>query len=186
MSDVEKALQTQIRNIQARTGKSLDALLALIRESGLEKHGQVRDMLKKHALGHGDANTLAHLYFKGLAEAGGEGTGDPLADIYAGNKAHLRPIHDALMAAIEGLGDFEVAPKKTYVSLRRRKQFATVGPATKTRLEVGLNMKGMEQTERLVALPAGRMCQYRVDLAGPGEVDAELVSWIRAAYDQAG
>ena len=187
MSSVEKALQTQIRNIQDKTGKTLDSLMALIRASGLEKHGQVRDMLKKDlGLGHGDANTLAHLFFKARAEADGAGSDDPLDDIYAGGKAHLRPIHDELMRAIGGIGDIEVAPKKAYVSLRRKKQFATIGPATKTRVEVGLNMKGVPATERLIALPSGRMCQYKVDVTDPKQVDAELVGWIRKAYDSAG
>jgi len=185
MSSVEKALQTQLRNIEDKTGKSLDSLMALIRASGLEKHGQVRDMLKQDlGLGHGDANTLAHLFFK--AEAEGGASDDPLDDIYAGSKAHLRPIHDQLISAIGRIGDFEVAPKKAYVSLRRRKQFATIGPATKTRVEVGLNMKGVDPTDRLLALPPGRMCQYRVDVTDPGQVDGELLAWVREAYDQSG
>jgi len=187
MSSVEKALQTQLRNIQDKTGKSLDSLMALIRASGLEKHGQVRDMLKKNlGLGHGDANTLAHLYFKARAEAAGGASDDPLDDIYSAGKAHLRPIHDELMGAIGRIGDFEIVPKKAYVSLRRGKQFATVGPATRTRVEVGLNMKGMAPTDRLMALPPGRMCQYRVDLADAAQVDAELLAWIRTAWEAAG
>jgi len=187
MSSVEQALQTQLRNIQDKTGKTLDALIVLIRASGLEKHGQVRDMLKQDlGLGHGDANTLAHLFFKAQAEAEGGASDDPLDDIYAGGKAHLRPIHDELMRAIGRIGDFEVAPKKAYVSLRRKKQFATIGPATKARVEVGLNMKGVAATDRLAALPPGRMCQYRVDVTDPGQVDRELLAWIRQAYDQSG
>jgi len=56
-------------------------------------------------------------------------------------KALLRPIHEKLMAAIEKFGNFEVAPKKGYVSLRRKKQFAMIGPGSTTRVDVGLNMK---------------------------------------------
>ena len=104
---------------------------------------------------------------------------------YAGSKASLRPIHDQLMVAIARFGDFEIAPKKTYVSLRRRKQFAMIGPATQTRVEVGLNMTGVPATERLVALPPGGMCNYKVKLASPNEVDAALIAWIRKAYDAA-
>ena len=90
------------------------------------------------------------------------------------------------MAAIEGFGPFEVAPKKGYLSLRRKKQFAMVGPATKTQVEVGLNAKDLAAGARLVALPPGGMCQYKVRVAFPEEVDAELVAWMRAAYDAAG
>ena len=109
-----------------------------------------------------------------------------LDGIYAGPKASMRPIHDRLMAAIGKFGPFEVAPKKSYVSLRRKKQFATIGPATNTRFEVGLNTKGVPATVRLEALPPGGMCQYRVKVADATEVDAELLVWIRQAYDAAG
>src|SRR6185436_6135683 len=106
--------------------------------------------------------------------------------IYAGPKSALRPIHDKLLAAINKFGEFEVAPKKAYVSLRRKKQFAMIGPATNTRVEVGLNMKGVKGTERLLELPAGQMCQYKVKVTDPKEVDKELVDWIRQAFDSAG
>lgn len=182
---MDKATQTQLTNIQQRTGKSLDALFDVIRRSGLDKHGQIRDMLKTDlGMGHGDANLVVHLYREGAeGKPGGGGADDPLDAIYAGPKAELRPIHDAVMAAVAAFGDFEVAPKKAYVSLRRKKQFATVGPPSKTRVEVGLNMKGVEPTGRLVALPPGGMCQYKVDVTDPAQVDTELVAWIRTAYE---
>jgi hypothetical protein len=191
MSSPEKALETQLKNIQSRTGKSLDALYAHIRESGLAKHGEIRDRLKRDlGLGHGDANTLVHLYLKstqaGAAQGSGAAPGDVLDAIYSGAKAPLRPIHDRLMAAIQPFGPFEVAPKKGYVSLRRKKQFAMIGPATKSRVELGLNMKGVEATPRLLALPAGGMCQYKVHVTEAAEVDPELIAWIRQAYDSAG
>src|ERR1019366_7119226 len=109
MNDVEKAVQTQLKNIETRSGKSLDELSAIVRRSGLEKHGEIRDMLKRDlGLGHGDANTLTHYALQsrgaGAAQAGGA---DAMADeIYAGAKAPLRPIHDQLMAAIHGFGEF--------------------------------------------------------------------------------
>lgn len=187
MADMEKAIETQLRNIQARTGKSLEELLALIRASGLAKHGEIRDMLKRDlGMGHGDANTMAHLHFK-AATGGAEPAGEDVLDgIYSGKKAHLRPIHDKLMAAINAFGDFEVAPKKGYVSLRRKKQFAMIGPVTQARVEVGLNARGLAPADRLVAVPPGGMCPYKVGLATPDEVNTELVGWIRQAFDSAG
>ena len=90
------------------------------------------------------------------------------------------------MNAIEAFGPFEIAPKKGYVSLRRKKQFAMIGPATNTRVEVGLNMKDVPGTERLAALPPGGMCQYKVKVTEVSEVDPALIGWVRRAYDQAG
>ncbi len=194
---MDKALETQLGNIQKRTGKTLDQLTALVKNSGLEKHGDMVAMLKTTlGMGHGDANTIVH-YAKGHPSfsdsAAGAGTpsasGAPDASldaIYTGPKAALRPIHDAVMGEVTKFGDFEIAPKKTYLSLRRKKQFAMVGPATNTRVEVGLNMKDVKPTARLEALPPGGMCQYRVKLTSASEVDAELLRWIRKAYDAAG
>ena len=122
----------------------------------------------------------------GASAASGEGQDQVLEEIYTGPKAALRPIHDAVMAAIGGFGDFEIAPKKGYVSLRRKKQFAMVGPATNTRVEVGLNMTDVPATVRLEAQKPGGMCQYKVKLTAAAEVDRELIDWIRRAYDAAG
>jgi hypothetical protein len=185
MSSVDQAYETQLKNIQAKTGKTLDQLYALIKKSGLTKHGEVRDMLKRDlGLGHGDANTLALFYLKPAAESATPG--DAIAEIYSGPKAELRPIHDKLMAAINKFGSFQIAPKKSYVSLRRKKQFAMIGPATQTRVEVGINLKGLTPTARLIELPAGGMCQYKINVTTATEVDKELVAWIKQAYDNAG
>lgn len=180
MADPQAALATQLRHIETKTGKTLAQLHELIAQSGLAKHGEVRSMLmERFALGHGDANTLAHAAKADATTA----ADDPLDAIYTGAKAGLRPLHDTLMTRIEKLGAFDVAPKKTYLSLRRKKQFAMVGPATKEQIEVGLNIKSLPTDARLKALPAGGMCQYTVRLSTAAEIDAALLGWIRAAYD---
>ena len=188
---MDKALQTQLTNIEKRTGKSLADLATLIKSSGLARHGEIRDMLKRDlGMGHGDANTLVHYVLQSdgasAAQAQGKTSSDVLDEIYSGAKAHLRSIHDRIMAAVNGFGEFEIAPKKGYVSLRRKKQFAMVGPATNTRVEVGLNMKDVKATGRLTALPPGQMCQYKVKVTDAAEVDPELIGWIKRAYDAAG
>lgn len=63
------------------------------------------------------------------------------------------------MTAVKGFGAFEIAPRKGYLSLRRKKRFAMVGPATQLQIEVGLNLKGLTATDRLIAIPPGGMCQ---------------------------
>lgn len=90
------------------------------------------------------------------------------------------------MTAIDEFGEFEVAPKKGYVSLRRKKQFAMLGPATKGRFELGLNMKSLPENIRLIVLPPGGMCNFKVNLTDANEVDEELISWVRQAYEAAG
>lgn len=190
MSTLDQARETQLKNIQTKSGKSMAELTALIQNSGLTKHGEIRDMLiRELGLGYGDATMLVHFALQSdgqsAAEAKGASIDDVMDEIYSGGKADLRPIHDRLMEAINQFGEFEVVPKKGYVSLRRKRQFAMIGPATKTRVEVGLNSKDLGTAERLVVVPPGGMCQYKVNVTDASQVDAELIAWIKQAYDGA-
>jgi len=190
MADINQATLNQLANIEKRTGKSLDDLVRVIQASGLTKHGQIRDMLKTElGLGFGDAAVLAQyaLNREGMMrQLSGEIPADEaLASIYIGSKEPLRPIHENLMDVIKEFGEFETAPKKTYISLRRARQFAMIGPATNTQVEVGLNMKGIAPTDRLIEQKPGGMCQYKVRLSSQDEVDQELIGWLRIAYDSA-
>jgi hypothetical protein len=191
MSTLDQARDTQRRNIESKTGKTLAQLRTALQASGIGKHGELRSFaMTAFGLGYGDANTLVHLALasdgQSAAQAEGLSGEDVTAGIYSEKKAALRPIHDRLMASISRFGDFEVAPKKGYVSLRRKKQFAMIGPGSATRVDVGLNMKGVQPTDRLLAEKPGGMCQYKVKVAGTNEVDAELVGWLRQAYEAAG
>lgn len=191
MSSLDQAVATQLANIQKKTGRSLDDLTALIQSSGLSKHAEIRAMLiQSLGLGYGDANALVHHALKSdgqrAAEEKGLSADAVLDEIYAGPKAALRPIHERLMAHIQTFGDFETAPKKGYVSLRRKKQFAMLGPKTNTRFELGLNGKDLPADERLTAQPAGSMCNYIVKLSSADEVTNEIIAWVRQAYDSAG
>jgi hypothetical protein len=191
MADPQAALATQLANIEKRTGKRLADLAALVKGRLPARHGELVAFLKADlGLGHGDANTLVHHVLKSdgasaAAEAGGD-LGAVLDGIYAGPKAALRSIHDAVMARLEAFGAFEVAPKKGYVSLRRKKQFAMLGPGTQTRVDLGLNLKDAVASDRLKVLPPGGMCQAQVRLTHVSEVDDELVALLRRAYDAAG
>ena len=189
MSSLDKAVQTQLENIQKKTGMSLAELTAFVHKSGLSKHGEIRDMLKaKLGLGHGDANMLVHhvLQSDGTSAAQGKPMDAVLDEIYTGAKAGFRPLHEKLMKELNKFGEFEIVPKKGYVSLRRKKQFAMIGPKTNTRFEVGINAKDFKKNTRLLEQPRGSMCNYIVNLTDEKEVDAELVGWLKSAYEQAG
>jgi hypothetical protein len=191
MSSIERAKATQLANIQKRTGKTLEELSALIQSSGLSKHGEIRSMLiEKLGLSYGDANSLVLLVLKTdaqqVAKEKGLSTTDVLDEIYTGPKASLRPIHDKLMSTIQQFGEFEIVPKKGYVSLRRKRQFAMLGPATNTRFELGINIKNLETDERLIEQPAGSMCNYKVKLTETNQVDEIVIGWVRKAYEAAG
>lgn len=176
-----------VANMEAKTGKSLPQWLKIARGAKLEKHGEIVKFLKsEHGMGHGFANLVAH-HLKREA-SGGAPAGDELVEAqYAGKKADLRPIYDALITAARKLGgDVEVAPKKAYVSLRRSKQFAIVQPSTATRVDLGLNLKGEGVTGRLEASGSfNAMVSHRVRLASKADVDAEVKAWLKEAYRRA-
>jgi len=189
MSTLDQAIQTQLNNIQKKTGMSLKELSRFVLKSGLSKHGEIREMLMaKLGLSHGDANSLVHAVFEsdGTRAAAGKSADAVLDEIYSGAKSGFRPIHEALMKHIVKFGEFEIVPKKGYVSLRRKRQFAMIGPKTNTRFEVGINAKDLKKNVRLAEQPKGSMCNYIVSLTEAKDVDAELIAWIKSAFEGAG
>lgn len=191
MSSIEKAKMTQLSNIEKKTGKTLVELTLFIQSSGLSKHGEIRSMLmEKLGLTYGDAHNLALYALNADAQLAakekGLSTTEVLDEIYSGPKASLRPIHEKLMSAIEQFGEFEIVPKKGYVSLRRKRQFAMLGPGSNTRVELGINIKSIEDDERLIPQPAGSMCNYKVKLTEVNQVDEIIIGWVRKAYETAG
>jgi len=183
----EEGMATLIKNLEAKTGKSLDAWIAIAKRAGVAKHGQLVAHLKKeHGLTHGYANQIALRALK-AGDAPAAGSDELIEAQYAGAKAGLRPIYDALVKAVRGFGsDVEFAPKKAYASLRRSKQFALIQPSTSTRVDVGLILKSVKPAGRLEASGSfNAMFTHRVRVGGVKEVDAELIRWLRQAYDGA-
>jgi Domain of unknown function (DUF5655)/Domain of unknown function (DUF4287) len=182
----EQAAQAMIDNLKKTTGKSLKEWFAVLKKTSFEKHGEFMKHLKGElGLTHGYANLIAIKYREQLA---GGPDDDPVGSQYAGDKAQLRPVYDKIVGIVESFGDdVDVSPKKTYVSLRRRKQFALVQPSTKDRVDLGINLKGKKPDGRLEASGSfNAMVSHRVRLGGIKDVDAEVTRWLRAAYDEAG
>lgn len=186
MTVVDDATQTQIRNIEAQTGMTLDELIKSGIATGKEKHGELRQFFQdEYELTYGNANVVAVFTRDKMKGASGE-TENFVDAQYEGKKAGLRPIYDALIAAVAEFGDdVEISPKRTYVSLRRKKQFGIVQPTTATRVDVGINVPDVPPSDRLEASGSfNQMVSHRVRLAASAEVDDELIGWLRQAYDQ--
>jgi hypothetical protein len=184
--DVDGALQSQIRNIEASYGKPLDHWFAVIDASGLAKHAEVVAMLKAdHGLAHGAAHRVSLLARQRQDEST---PADPADSLYAGAKAGLRPLHDALLTQIAALGAFDTAQKKGYLSLRRRKQFAMIQPSTAGRIDLGLILPaGTPVTGRLEsAAKFNALFTHRVRITAATDLDDELRDWLAAAYALAG
>jgi predicted transport protein len=184
---LDKAYATQIANIEKSTGKKLDEWISIVNKSGFSKHGELVNFLKeKHAFTHGNANTIVH--FAKQSHAGAEGNDtDWIAEQYKG-KEELKTWYDKIMAEVNKLGkDVELAPKKAYVSLRRKKQFAIIQPSTKTRLDLGLNIKGVAPSGNVETAGSwNSMCTHRIKIEDEKTISKDLVEWIKKAYEQAG
>ena len=170
------------QNLQEKTGHSMPEWFAVLEATGLDKHADLMRVLKSdHGVSHGFANGIA-LQFRARGQTV---TDDELVDAqYAGAKAPLRPVYEAIVAAATALGpDVEVSPKKTGVSLRRSKQFALIEVPSAKRIQLGLQLPGVKFDDRLWA--GNAMCSHRVDVTAVGDLDDDVVGWLRDAYDRA-
>ncbi|MEQ9230286.1 MAG: DUF4287 domain-containing protein [Cyclobacteriaceae bacterium] len=180
---MDKALQTMIDNMPEKTGKSLSEWKTLLKTKAFAKHGEAVKFLKEeHGVTHGFANTIVT-----LSKDENDSPDDLVSAQYAG-KEILKPIYEELMKVCTSFGsDVTVTPKKTSVSIIRKRQFALINPATKTRIDLGLKMPGVDTTDRLGnSGPFGTMCTHRVQLTKKTEVDEELKQWLKQAYEMAG
>lgn len=184
----EDMANAMIANMKEKTGKTLEQWIAVAKKSGEEKHGQVVKFLKsEHGLTHGFANLVAHKFLKSDAGSAAGGDDALVAAQYAGPKAELKPIYDAVIKAVKSFGkDVEISPKKTYVSLRRNKQFALVQPSTKTRVDLGVNLKSEPAKGRLEKSGSfNAMVSHRVRLEKVADVDKDVKAWLKKAYVEA-
>lgn len=184
---MDKATQTMIENLHKNTGKTLEQWIEIVKKENFAKHGEAMNFLKeKQGLTHGFANLIVHK--ANATDAGSAEKQDDLIENQYTGKEHLKPIYDKLMGEIQRFGnDIEIAPKNAYVSLRRKKQFAILQPATKTRFEIGINLKGTEPSGKLESInTANAMCSHKINISDISEIDTEVIEWIKAAYENAG
>jgi hypothetical protein len=188
MAKVADALQAQLKNIERDTGRKIAQWSAIIQRSGLAKHTDVVAMLKRdHGLSHGAAHRLSIVSRNGVPgqQAAGD-PGDPLDALVHATREPLRPIVVQLVARVRSLGDVELAPKKGYVSLRRRKQFAMIQPGAQL-VSLGLVLPGQATTDRLEsAAKFNALFTHRLRIRDEKEVDAAVGRWLRAAFEGAG
>lgn len=177
--------EKMVQSIEEKTGKPISHWIEVVKKSGIEKHKAIINHLKEeHGFTYGFANLVAHKAKKSDAKSVSETT--DLVEIQYIGKELLKPIYDKLMKEIEKFGNVEIAPKKTYVSLRGKKQFALIQPSTKTRVDVGINSKELEVNDRLEKSGSfNSMCSHRVRLTDESEVNKELINWIKQAYEEA-
>ena len=176
---MDKALQTMIDNMPEKTGKSLTQWKEILTQKNFEKHSQGVNYLKsEHQVTHGFANTIVT-----LSKEESNSSEELVESQYQG-KEGLKPIYNKLINLIKEFGsDITITPKKTTVSIIRKRQFALIKPATKTRIDLGLKIKDRPNEGRLEGSgPFGTMCTHRVQISEESEIDAEIIGWIKEAY----
>ena len=183
-------IDKMVHNLEESTGVQLDEWVKRVKASGLDKHMEkVKHLKTEYGLTHGYANLIVHTAKSGLPskEASINDAEELISNQYA-KKADLKPIYDKLIAAVSTFGpDLEIAPKKAYVSLRRKKQFGLIQPSTKKRLDVGICHKQAEVTDRLeLSGSFNSMASHRVRVTDISQIDKELLQWLKASYEAAG
>jgi len=171
-----------IDNMPEKTGKSLNEWKSLLKQISITKHSEAVNYLKKeHNVTHGFANTIV-----ALSKEENISPDDLLENQYKG-KENLIPIYEKILSFVKSFGnDIIITPKKTSVSIIRKRQFALIQPATKTRIDLGLKIKDKPTTERLEnSGPFGTMCTHRVKLFNINEIDDQLKEWLKEAYEKA-
>lgn len=183
---MDQATKTMIENLKKNTGKSLEKWITIVKKKNFTKHGEYVKFLKtEHGFTHGFANLVAHK--ARASDAGSVDDKNTLIDAQYKGKEHFRLIYDHLIQEICKFGkDIEVAPKKAYVSLRRKKQFAMLIPATKTRYEIGLSLKGVDGDNMLLAEKPGSMCSHKIKFATVEDINTDMLNWIKKSYENAG
>jgi Domain of unknown function (DUF5655)/Domain of unknown function (DUF4287) len=183
---MDKAELTMLANLKEKTGHTLDEWKALIAKQSFSKHGEIVKFLKEaHSVTHGYASEIAMKVLG--SDAASAADGDSLIESQYKGKEHLKPVYDGIIAAVDKWGgDYKVDPKKAYVSLKRKKQFVTLTPASKTRFDIGFNLKGTEAQGKLQAEKPDGICSHKISLASAADIDKEVIDWIKAAFDKAG
>ena len=184
------SFQAYLDNIKTKTGKTPADFRALAQKKGLlkpgTKPGEIVAWLKADfGLGHGHA--MAIVYVLKNVPPGHVKSDDAIATLFAGNKAAWRKPYDTLMKKIGRFGkDVVVSPNLTYINvLRRNKKFAIV-QISASRLDIGIKLKGVAPTKRFQAAGSWNvMTTHRVRISDPKQIDAELLAWLKQAYDAA-
>lgn len=181
-----KAFHSYLDNIKAKTGKTPEDFRILAENKGLAKTGEIVAWLKSEfELGHGHAMAVAHVINShGKARVSAD---DAVGTFFTGNKAQWRKSYDALIARVNQFGsDIEIAPGKTYLSLVRGAKKFGILQTTADRMDIGIKLKGAEPTDKFEAAGSwNSMVTHRVRVTDAKQVDAEVIAWLKRAYDTA-
>ncbi len=115
--------------LAATTGRTLAQWIAVARQSGpTEARACARWLEREHELGPSQAQIVAGEACGASVLAAYDEVGELVRALYIQREAFL-PLHERVVAAARAQGpDVRVSPCRSYVSLSRKKQFATIRP----------------------------------------------------------
>jgi hypothetical protein len=183
MRDWQSERELWIRVLQKQTGEALDIWNRRVEQSGIGDEPALRAWLAQRGV-TGYAQTLLVRERFGYPDFL-RATGDELIERQYADRPHLRPIYDAIVAAAAGLGDVTLQVRKTYVSLvTPRRTFARIRATTPSRVDLGLRLDGHKPGGRLQPSKLHETMRLQISLSSPEEVDTEVITWLRTAYDE--
>lgn len=180
------SFQAYLDTVKEQTGKTVADFKMLAAEKGLSKHSEVVAWLRQDfGLGHGHATAVAAALLK--ADHFKTPKDDRAEALFSGKKAVWKDTYAALLGTVNGFGDdVDIAPTDSYVSLLRgQSKFAIVQPGAAF-IDLGIKRKGVEPTERFKAAGTwNSMVTHRLRITDAAQIDAEVLDWLRAAYQTA-
>lgn len=109
-------------------------------------------------------------------------------DQYFAQKApQMRPIYDCLMRSIGAFGPMRVAVHKNAVQLERYTDFAIIRPR-KNHLYLAFRTRRRITSPRIAMHQqlSFRLHDHAIRIESEGDIDEELLGWLKAAYDLSG
>jgi hypothetical protein len=180
--DWEEMRAMSARLLEERTGHDVAAWNRRIQTQGLGDEDSLRAWLAKEGVTGYPQNLLVMERF-GYPDFF-TATATELIDGQYADRPGLRPIFDAILGAVEDLGEVTVQARKTYVSLvSPRRTFARVQPTTKDRVDLALRLEGQKAGGRLKPSRIHETMPVQIGLNGLKDVDAEVLRWLRQAYE---
>ena len=128
-----------IDTLQSSTGKNLSSWLAEIKASGIEKRNDIIGFLKSvHAFGHMHAGLLVGIYINGGKPV--YGSTDELLDNQFAKAEEMRPLFEEWLKFVKiHYPNATVLPKKTYVSILEKREFAAIN-IKRNELRIGFDL----------------------------------------------
>ena len=187
--------QKWIAELKQKTGRTLAEWMNFIKQEGPPTEAARRDWLKQEQrLGTNYASWLASQSVGKTDELSDPATYLRAAEayvdeMYAGKKEHLRPLYEALLKLGLSMGkDTKACPCQTIVPLYRNHVFAQIKPTTQTRIDFGLALGDTRKTPKQLIDTGGfakkDRITHRFEITSLNDIDEEVKSWLKIAYDR--